>query len=189
MESFIEHFGYLAVLVGTFLEGETVLILGGFAAHRGYLDLFWVIATAFAGTVCGDQLFYYLGHRHSHALLTRRPAWQQKIEKARYLIASHQILIILSFRFFYGLRAVIPFTLGLSVVSPRIFVPLNILGAAFWAASVGAAGYFFGHALEVFFVHLKQIEIWVMIGIALLGATIWVIYYKKPRGSAKTYRR
>lgn len=54
----IEHFGYLAILVGTLLEGETFLILGGFAAHRGYLDLSLVILSAFLGTVLGDQLFY-----------------------------------------------------------------------------------------------------------------------------------
>ncbi|MBW2474086.1 MAG: hypothetical protein JRE56_05770 [Deltaproteobacteria bacterium] len=54
MESYIEHFGYLAILIGTFLEGETILILGGFAAHRGYLDLSLVIISAFIGTVFGD---------------------------------------------------------------------------------------------------------------------------------------
>lgn len=31
----------LAVFLGTFIEGEIVLVLGGIAAHRGYLDLPW----------------------------------------------------------------------------------------------------------------------------------------------------
>jgi membrane protein DedA with SNARE-associated domain len=38
LESILDPYGYLAVLVGTFLEGETILVLGGFAAHRGYLQ-------------------------------------------------------------------------------------------------------------------------------------------------------
>jgi len=33
LESIIEAYGYAAILVGTFLEGETILILGGFVAH------------------------------------------------------------------------------------------------------------------------------------------------------------
>jgi membrane protein DedA with SNARE-associated domain len=37
LESLIDTYGYPAVLVGTFFEGETVLVLGGFASHRGYL--------------------------------------------------------------------------------------------------------------------------------------------------------
>ena len=52
----LDTYGYLALVVGTFLEGETVVVLAGFAAHRGYL-----VATAGdAGRVRGD--------------LSRRPA-------------------------------------------------------------------------------------------------------------------
>ena len=60
-ENWVTHFGYMAILIGTFLEGETILVLGGFLAHRGYLHLPWVIASAFAGTFAGDQLYFYLG--------------------------------------------------------------------------------------------------------------------------------
>ena len=69
LETMIATYGYGAVLVGTFLEGETVVLLGGFAAHRGYLDLPWVIAVAFAGSLLGDQLYFYLGRRHSARIL------------------------------------------------------------------------------------------------------------------------
>ena len=73
IDSFIENYGYLAILVGTFLEGETILILAAFAAHRGYMHLEWVIAAAFAGSLCGDQLFFFLGRRHSERFLKKRP--------------------------------------------------------------------------------------------------------------------
>jgi hypothetical protein len=36
--------GYFAVLAGSLLEGETVLILAGFAAHQGCRSLAWVVA-------------------------------------------------------------------------------------------------------------------------------------------------
>ena len=58
MESLIENYGYLAILIGTLLEGGTILVLGGFTAHQGYLALPWVILAAFAGSLCGDQLFF-----------------------------------------------------------------------------------------------------------------------------------
>lgn len=179
MEAFIEHFGYFAIFVGTFLEGETVLILGGFAAHRGYLNLSIVIFVAFLGTVVGDQLFYYLGRKHSETILNRRRGWQAKIVKARILVDTHKILILLSFRFIYGLRTVIPFTLGLASVSPRIFVPLNLVGALAWSVTVGAAGYFFGHALEVFLGHLKLLELWIMSGIVMIGVIVWIVYLRR----------
>jgi len=73
LESIVDTYGYVAVLLGTFLEGETILVLGGFAAHRGYLALPGVILAAFIGSLCGDQLFFFLGRRHSQAVLARRP--------------------------------------------------------------------------------------------------------------------
>jgi hypothetical protein len=97
MEALIAHYGYLAVLIGTFLEGETVLILAGFAAHRDYLQLSWVIIAAFLGTLFGDQLFFYLGRRHSAYLLSKRPHWRPRLERAQTLIHSYRVPIILSF--------------------------------------------------------------------------------------------
>lgn len=184
MESYIEHFGYLAILIGTFLEGETILILGGFAAHRGYLDLSLVIMSAFIGTFFGDQLFYFLGRKHSQTVLNHWPQWQSKIDKSRQMIDQHRILIILSFRFLYGLRTVIPFTLGIANVPARRFVPLNIIGALVWSVAIGLAGYFFGHALEIALGHIKQIELWVMIGIVLSGGIIWLTYLRRAKKKA-----
>ena len=34
LQSIIEHYGYAAILVGTFLEGKTILVLAGLAAHQ-----------------------------------------------------------------------------------------------------------------------------------------------------------
>ncbi len=61
LQSIIEHYGYAAILIGTFLEGETILVLAGLAAHQGYLVLSWVISAAFLGSLCGDQLFFIWG--------------------------------------------------------------------------------------------------------------------------------
>ena len=54
----IENYGYAAILVGTFLEGETILVLAGLAAQLGYLTLSGVILAAFLGSLSGDQLFF-----------------------------------------------------------------------------------------------------------------------------------
>jgi membrane protein DedA with SNARE-associated domain len=39
LESLLTNYGYPMLTVGTFLEGETVIVLGGFFAHLGYLSL------------------------------------------------------------------------------------------------------------------------------------------------------
>jgi membrane protein DedA with SNARE-associated domain len=188
MEALIAHYGYLAVLVGTFLEGEAILILAGFAAHRDYLQLPWVIIAAFLGTLFGDQLFFYLGRRHSEYLLSKRPHWRPRLERAQTLIQRYRGPIILGFRFLYGLRTVTPFALGMSQVPLRLFVPLNVLGALIWAVSFGCAGYLFGQAMEVFLGDLKRYEYWLFAALAAMGLAMWFVYrvwWEPARARAK----
>lgn len=182
IEAFIQHYGYAAVLVGTFLEGETVLVLAGFAAHRGYLDFPWVLAAAFAGTLFGDQLYFFLGRRYSAALLRRRPAWAPRLARARKLIERHRVLVILSFRFVYGLRTVTPFALGMSEVKSRQFLLFNTLGALAWTLAVGVAGYLFGQALELLFKDVRRYELGIFALIAAAGGLIWMIHLLRGRG-------
>ena len=51
LASIVQQYGYLAIFLGAILEGETVLILGGFAAHQGYLQLIVVVALAALGGI------------------------------------------------------------------------------------------------------------------------------------------
>lgn len=186
LPSLIENYGYAAILIGTFLEGETILVLAGLAAHQGYLVLTWVIIAAFVGSLCGDQLFFYLGRKHSQAVLARRPGWKQKAEKVNKMMNRFQTPMILSFRFLYGLRTVAPFVIGMSPVSVKKFVLLNAAGALVWAVVVGSGGYLFGHALEVFIGKLKSYEIYIMGSVAIVGVLIWVShFYRRRRRLAK----
>ena len=76
LQQLIEQYGYLAVLVGALLEGETILLIAGFAAHRGYLDLGAVIAVAAVGGFLGDQVFFWLGRLRGSSVLARWPKLQ-----------------------------------------------------------------------------------------------------------------
>jgi membrane protein DedA with SNARE-associated domain len=181
VESLIDTYGYLAVLVGTFVEGETVLVLGGFAAHQGYLHLPWVILAAFIGSLMGDQLFFFLGRWHSQKVLAKRPSWRSRVEKAQKLIGGYRILFILVFRFLYGLRTVTPFVIGMGNVPIPLFVFLNAVGAMAWAIAVGTGGYLFGNALDAFIGNVKHYELQAFGAIAAIGAGIWILYITSRR--------
>jgi membrane protein DedA with SNARE-associated domain len=185
LQSIIEHYGYAAIFIGTFLEGETVLVLAGLAAHQGYLVLTWVILAAFLGSLCGDQLFFYLGRKHSQAVLSRRPAWKKKAESVNRILNKYQTPMILSFRFLYGFRTVTPFVIGMSRVSVKKFIVLNAVGALIWAAAIGSGGYLFGLALQVYIGKVEHYEVLVFAIIALLGLLIWIVhfYHRRKRAS------
>jgi membrane protein DedA with SNARE-associated domain len=73
LESLIATYSYPALFAGTVLEGEAVLIIAGFLAYRGYLELPYVILVAFLGAFLGDQLFFQIGRRVGAAFLEKRP--------------------------------------------------------------------------------------------------------------------
>ena len=189
LQNLIDTYGYLAILIGTFLEGETILILGGFAAQRGYLDLTWTIAVAFLGTFCGDQFFFFLGRTRGRKILSRRPGWQQRVKRAERLWVRFQTPLMLGFRFLYGLRSVIPFMIGMSDVPTRKFFFLNLAGAVIWSVTVGVLGYLFGTAVERVFGDLKRYEVGVLGLMVAAGALVWLVHLVRQRKSDRRERR
>lgn len=185
LETWLSQYGYPILILGTFLEGETVLLLGGLAAHLGYLSLDKVIACGFLGTLFGDQLYFFLGRRHGNALLSKWPSWKARSDRVFQILARHQNLLIIGFRFLYGLRTVTPFVIGMSGVSYWRFTLLNSIGAGVWAASIGLVGYYFGRAAEILLGDVKHYEVEIMTTIAGFAILIWLVHYFRTSRSGK----
>jgi membrane protein DedA with SNARE-associated domain len=175
IESFVIQFGYPALMLGVLLEGETVLVVAAFLAHRGYLNLGLVILIGFIFTFMSDEFFFWIGRTRGNKFLEQRPGWKPNVDKAKSLLARQSTLIFLGFRFMYGLRAVMPFVIGMSGFSPKRFAILNFVGALLWTSLFGMAGYLFGHTMEVIFKDISKYEIWIILGIILIaGFIIWL---------------
>ena len=79
MDDVIIQLGYVAIFVGTFLEGESILALGGLAAEHGYLSFPVVVAVAVLGGFLGDQFFFFVGRRYGDRVLARFPFVSAKV--------------------------------------------------------------------------------------------------------------
>lgn len=184
----LDKYGYLAILIGTFFEGETILILGGLAAHEGFLKLQNVVLCAFIGSTIGDQLWFFLARYYARNWLKRRPALADRIGRATVMLERYPNLFILGFRFVYGIRNVAPIAIALSNISTLRFVTLNLLSAAIWASLVGGAGYIFGEAIETFVGRIKTVERNILIGLLILAAVVavyrFVIFLYARRATA-----
>src|SRR5208283_2606218 len=133
IRSLVETYGYYALLAGTFLEGETILLIGGLAAHLGYLDLPVVMLAAFIGSFSGDQTYFCIGRLKGRELLSRYHIWENRVDKVHRLMTKYHDLIMVGFRFVYGIRILTPVVLGMdkSVGTGRFFV-FNAIGALIW---------------------------------------------------------
>jgi len=83
----IQSYGYFALAIGAFLEGETILIAAGLAAHNGYLNPFAVVGVAAVCGFAGDQFFFWLGRRHGAAILRRWPSINRQADRVHRLTA------------------------------------------------------------------------------------------------------
>jgi len=181
----VHTWGYPFVFAGTLLEGETVLLLAGLAAQAGYLELPWVIVTAWAGAVSGEQIWFLVGRRHGDRLLERFARLKPGAARMRALLERYHLPVILSLRFLYGLRTVGPIALGMSRVPWARFTALDFAAAVVWAVTVASAGYAFGTVVKLWLGDLKQIELWVALALIAAGTVLWWIRVRNSRRRGK----
>lgn len=174
LETIISRFGYPALALGLFLEGETVLVLAAFMAHRGYLNLPLVITIGFLVTFASDQFIFWIGRTRGTQLLERRPAWRSRVNKARRLIRGNMTFLFVGFRFMYGFRTVIPFVFGMSRLDPKRFAILNFIGTLVWALFFGIAGYLFGQVVASILKDVGRYERWIILCILIPAAVFWL---------------
>lgn len=173
LEELIRDYGYLAILIGTMLEGETIVILAGVAAHLGFLELPWAIVAAITGSFSGDQLYYYIGRHWGPKIIARRLSWQEAAQKVYRLLHRHQYWLILTFRFYYGLRNVTPFAVGAAHVPRARFFALNLTGAIVWAFVFAYVGYLLGEASTYLIEDFKRYGLYLLAGLVALGIAVW----------------
>ena len=154
------------------LEGETVLVLAAYAAHRGYLNPAAVITIAATCAFASNQFFFWLVRRHGTALLERWPALARHSAEIRRLIEHHASVAAVAVRFAYGVRIAGPILIGASSMPPLRFAALNALSAIAWALLVGAAGWLFGAAAQTIFGHLDHAEGW-LFGALIAALVAW----------------
>jgi len=178
IEASIIHYGYIVILLTTFFGGEEFLMLAGFLAHRGYLTFSLIVLSGFTGSLVADQLYFFIGRKKGIAFLNKHPSWKTRADRIRKLLQQHQNLVILLFRFVYGIRTVTPVLIGVSNVSSFKFLVLNAVGALMWAIALTSLGYFFGQTAELLLDDVKKYE-FVIIGLIILfGLVVWILEYR-----------
>ena len=180
----VAQYGYFAVIVGAFLEGETVIALAGFAAHRGYLDFGAVALLAGLSGFAGDQFYFFLGRRHGAQVLARIPGASEKAERFDALLERWHAPFIVALRFLYGFRIVGPVLLGAGRVPTLKFVAFNALGAALWAPLVAGAGWAFGQAAQALLADIREYEQWLFAAILVTGLAGVLVHRLRRRQRA-----
>jgi len=174
LQEFIETWGYIAVFLGSLIEGESVIFIAGFLAHEGYLSLPKIIFVSFIGTLLADQVLYHVGRHYGNHFIDKFPSFRSRADRAFGLLRRYENIFILSFRFIYGIRIVSPIIIGASGIGVKRFTLLNIIAALIWSVGSCVVAYFFAHLIMDELTLIPKI----ILGVLLIGACVGYLIFK-----------
>jgi membrane protein DedA with SNARE-associated domain len=147
LQEVLQKWGYGVIFLAMLLEnagvplpGETVTLLGGYAAGSGQLNVLGVMAAAAGGAMLGDNLGYWVGRRAGWDLILRvgrllRQSPEQ-LEQLRSQFLRHANASVLLGRFVAVLRVVAGPMAGAVGMPYSRFLLCNSVGAVLWAGSM-----------------------------------------------------
>ena len=140
----LPKYGYLAILVAAFWEGEVVLIAAGTLCGTGYLDWRLVILAAAIGGSAGDQIYFYAAHERAARAIKKSKRLSKWYPKISRFVLRHGTLAVLLSRFAAGLRITIPLVCATAGMPAKKYSVLNLISgfawASFWVAISFQAG-------------------------------------------------
>jgi membrane protein DedA with SNARE-associated domain len=160
LQEVIGRWGYLVIFAAMLLEnaglplpGETVTLLGGYAAGSGQLNILGVMGAAAGGAVLGDNIGYWVGRRLGWGLILKVGRWlgqsPAQLEKLRDQFLRHAGKSVLLGRFVAVLRVVAgPMAGAVGMPYPK-FLLCNVIGATLWATTMVSLAWLGGRWIPV----------------------------------------
>lgn len=144
---YVADYGYLILFCWSILEGELGLIFAGIAAHTGHLNVALAIFIAGLGGFTGDQIYFYIGRFKKDYIQRKFKNQRRKLALAHLLLQKYGWPIIFIQRYMYGMRTIIPISIGLTRYSAVKFAFINLVSAWIWAAVTILLAWFFGEQI------------------------------------------
>ena len=160
LQDVLGRWGYLVIFAAMLLEnaglplpGETVTLLGGYAAGSGQLNILGVMGAAAGGAVLGDNIGYWVGRRLGWGLILKVGRWlgqsPAQLEKLRDQFLRHAGKSVLLGRFVAVLRVVAgPMAGAVGMPYPK-FLLCNVVGATLWATTMVSLAWLGGRWIPV----------------------------------------
>ena len=163
IQDFVSQGGYIILFASTILEGiplvgmvvpgHLAIMVGGFLAKLGSLNLYWVLSISIIGALLGDYIGFSIGRYYGMNFIIKLKPYlfisDKQIDKARSLLSNHTGKSLIIGRFTPATRALMPFLVGTTKTSVSNFWIFNILGGVLWVVSSVMIGYLFGSAYHL----------------------------------------
>jgi membrane-associated protein len=175
-------FGETGLFLGFVLPGETAVIVGGFLASRGHVNIVVLCAVIVAAIVLGGSLGYLIGLRAGTRLLQTRflLRHQRAVHRALDGLNRRGATYVFIGRFTAFFRAVVPSLAGMSEMSFLRFTVANVTSAVCWGCGYALLGYFAGDAYR----RVERVSTYAAIGAAVLVVALAVWFARSANRHA-----
>lgn len=176
-EQYVEDYGYIILFFWGILEGELGLIFAGLAAHDGKMDLLLAILVAGLGGFSGDQIYFYIGRFNRKSIQEQFVSQRRKFALAHLLLKKYGWGIIFIQRYMYGMRTIIPMSIGTTRYSGLKFAIINFFSALAWAAITIVLTWIFGEEIFKILEWFKN-HPYLLIPLAIVigGGVLWYFH-------------
>jgi membrane-associated protein len=168
------------------LPGETALLAAAVLAAHGRLSIVWVIVTAAAGAIVGDNVGYAIGRSGLRRVL-ERPGWLEErrrrvLREGEEFFARNGGKAVFLARWVTGVRVVIAWLAGAERMAWPRFALWNALGGIAWATSVGLIAYYIGSASSNIVADFGLVGV----AVAVVTAAWWLVRRSRARRRARS---
>lgn len=173
LQPIIRKYGLLAVFIGTFFEGETVLITAGIFSGMGLMKASDVWLNAAFGGWSGHLFWFFIGRTFgTRCFLFKKERIRSRVAEINKIILKRPKAAIFILQYLYGMRIIGAIGLGMTSLSFPRFMYYEALNCMIWAAVVLAPGYFLGETFMYFFQGWFR---WLWLGLSVL---VLALFYR-----------
>lgn len=198
LEHFVRDYGVVAVFVILTLEalgapvpGETLLIFAAVLVGRGDMSLPKLLILAWAGSVLGDNIGYWIGRKLGRAAVSRYGA-KIGLDAARFdaiegVFARYGGATVAFARFFNVLRQLNGIVAGTLGMDWWRFLLFNAAGAALWVGLWVLGAFYFSEHISDITQAARHLGIagGILAAVALIGGLVF-LWRRLHRGRSPT---
>jgi len=133
LEQFLQHYGYIAVFIGTFIEGEIFLLIVGIFIKVGLLSPIPALISAILGAFTHELIYFFFGRWKGREFLLKNSYTRKKYRKAKQLVEKYGDISIFIIRFLYGMRVIPMVFLGATRFNPVRFAVIDLISLLIWS--------------------------------------------------------
>ena len=171
----LKTYGYVILFAWSILEGEAGLIMAGLLSHTGDMNVYMAVFIAGLGGFAGDQIYFYIGRFNKAYVHKKFRGQRRKFTLSHLLLKKYGWPIIFMQRYMYGMRTIIPISIGLTRYSAKMFAFINLISAWCWAAITIVPAWYFGEEILVVLHWAKEHWYFALPFALIFGGSI--IYY------------